>query len=121
MGNTIIKNLVRQSNPANIAMASTFVKEAIAKDKVVIFSKSHCPYCKMAKEVSRMLLQMCEYANINKNIVFSHLLQQFQQINHHFTAIELENRDDCQDIQAALGEITGGTTVNQRNFYSISC
>lgn len=29
-----------------------FVKQAILKDKVVIFSKSYCPYCTMAKEVS---------------------------------------------------------------------
>jgi hypothetical protein len=28
-----------------------FVQEAIAKDKVVIFSKTYCPYCTMAKEV----------------------------------------------------------------------
>lgn len=50
MGN--ILNSVR-SNPENIAMAAKFVSEAIAKDKVVIFSKSYCPYCTMAKEVSR--------------------------------------------------------------------
>lgn len=48
MGN--ILNLAR-ANPENIAMASKFVAEAIAKDKVVIFSKSHCPYCTMAKKV----------------------------------------------------------------------
>lgn len=28
-----------------------FVKDLIASDVVVIFSKSYCPYCKMAKEV----------------------------------------------------------------------
>lgn len=49
MGN--ILNFAR-SNPESIAMASKFVTEAIAKDKVVIFSKTHCPYCTMAKEVS---------------------------------------------------------------------
>lgn len=31
--------------------AAVFVKEAIANNKVVIFSKSYCPYCDMAKEV----------------------------------------------------------------------
>lgn len=51
MGNAAT-HLVRKPNPANIAMASTFVKDAIAKDKVVIFSKSYCPYCTMAKEVN---------------------------------------------------------------------
>lgn len=29
-----------------------FVKQAIAEYKVVIFSKTTCPYCRMAKEVS---------------------------------------------------------------------
>lgn len=43
--------LARPANPAKIAMATEFVKAAIAKDKVVIFSKSYCPYCSMAKEV----------------------------------------------------------------------
>lgn len=32
-------------------MATKFVTDAIAKDKVVIFSKTYCPYCTMAKEV----------------------------------------------------------------------
>lgn len=39
-------------NGVPTAMASKFVSEAIASDKVVIFSKSYCPYCTMAKEVS---------------------------------------------------------------------
>lgn len=33
--------------------AAEFVKQAIAKDKIVIFSKTYCPYCTMAKEVSQ--------------------------------------------------------------------
>lgn len=49
MGNVL--NLAR-SNPESIAMATKFVNEAIAKNKVVIFSKTYCPYCTMAKEVS---------------------------------------------------------------------
>lgn len=28
-----------------------FVKKTIASNKVVIFSKTYCPYCTMAKEV----------------------------------------------------------------------
>lgn len=41
------KRVVNMSGPA-----ADFVKKAIASDKVVIFSKSYCPYCKTAKEVS---------------------------------------------------------------------
>lgn len=29
-----------------------FVNESIGEQKVVIFSKSYCPYCKTAKEVN---------------------------------------------------------------------
>lgn len=38
-------------------MAANFVNDAIANNKVVIFSKSYCPYCTMAKEVSIRNLQ----------------------------------------------------------------
>lgn len=38
-------------------------------------------------------------------------LQQFQKIQQEFTAIEIENRDDCDDIQAVLGQLTGASTV----------
>lgn len=49
-----------------------FVKQAILKDKVVIFSKSYCPYCTMAKEVSYydfILIIFCE-ENIKYVIIF---------------------------------------------------
>ncbi len=31
-------------------MAEKFVKDKIASDKVVVFSKSYCPFCSMAKK-----------------------------------------------------------------------
>jgi hypothetical protein len=34
-------------------MAQQFIKDNIAKQRVVIFSKSYCPYCTMAKEVRK--------------------------------------------------------------------
>lgn len=52
MGN--ILNAARP-DPVKVEMASKFVKEAIAKDKVVIFSKTYCPYCTMAKEVCHLI------------------------------------------------------------------
>ncbi|XP_055706626.1 uncharacterized protein LOC129803838 [Phlebotomus papatasi] len=63
-----------------------FVRETIASDKVVIFSKTYCPYCSMAKE-------------------------QFRKLSQDFTAIELESREDGSEIQDVLGEITGARTV----------
>lgn len=37
---------------------ATFVRETIKKEKVVIFSKSYCPYCTMAKSVSIFQLRI---------------------------------------------------------------
>lgn len=42
---------------------------------------------------------------------FSLFLQQFQKLSEEFTTYELDKRDDGGEIQAALGEVTGGTTV----------
>lgn len=41
------------SSAERVIMAKTreMVEQMIKDHKVVIFSKSHCPYCKMAKEV----------------------------------------------------------------------
>lgn len=38
-------------------------------------------------------------------------LQQFEQLGQHFTAIEIENRKDCDEIQGVLGQLTGARTV----------
>ncbi|XP_076640757.1 uncharacterized protein LOC143352297 isoform X2 [Halictus rubicundus] len=62
------------------------VKQIIASDKVVIFSKSRCPYCKMAKQV-------------------------FDSLKEKYTAIELDEREDGDDIQDILGEMTSARTV----------
>lgn len=41
----------RLSSPAQVMAATQFVKDAITHDSIVIFSKSDCGYCQMAKEV----------------------------------------------------------------------
>uniref|UniRef100_A0A336M9S2 dihydropyrimidinase n=1 Tax=Culicoides sonorensis TaxID=179676 RepID=A0A336M9S2_CULSO len=72
-----------------------FVKQTIASDKIVIFSKSYCPYCTTAKK-------------------------QFEKLNKAFTCIELENRDDCNEIQDVLGQMTGArSVVMTSNVYTI--
>lgn len=67
-------------------MANQFVKDSISKQRVVIFSKTFCPYCTMAKE-------------------------QFKKLNFDFLAIEIEDRPDCQEIQDVLNEMTGARSV----------
>lgn len=45
-------------NDINDIPSSKFseVKDLISSDKVVIFSKTYCPYCKLAKEVSFLVI-----------------------------------------------------------------
>lgn len=65
---------------------SKLVHKLIGSDTVVIFSKTYCPYCQFTKDI-------------------------FEDIDQKFTAVELDNRADCQEIQEVLGQMTGATTV----------
>ncbi|XP_023706269.1 glutaredoxin-like [Cryptotermes secundus] len=62
------------------------VKGLIDGDKIVIFSKTTCPYCRTAKSI-------------------------FDGMNQRYTAVELDRRDDCNAIQTVLEEMTGARTV----------
>ncbi|CAN8244189.1 unnamed protein product [Cochlearia groenlandica] len=73
---------------ASSSPEADFVKKTISSHKIVIFSKSYCPYCKRAKSV------------------FSEL----DQVPH---VVELDEREDGWSIQSALGEIVGRRTVPQ--------
>ncbi|EER09298.1 glutaredoxin, putative [Perkinsus marinus ATCC 50983] len=64
----------------------SFVDNEIASNKVVLFGKSYCPYCTKAKGA---------LASINANP----------------KVIELDQRDDCSDIQDYLGQLTGARSV----------
>ncbi|EDW00873.1 glutaredoxin-C4 [Drosophila grimshawi] len=66
--------------------AAQFVRQTINDNKVVIFSKSYCPYCSMAKE-------------------------QFRKLDVKAHVVELDLRSDGEEIQAVLGEMTGARTV----------
>ncbi|KAG5179857.1 glutaredoxin [Tribonema minus] len=76
------------SAPPKMAMLAPadFVKQQIASQDIVVFSKSYCPYCAKTKAL-------------------------FQSLDAGATVIELDQRDDGGDIQAALAEITGQRTV----------
>ncbi|XP_050218979.1 glutaredoxin-C4 [Mercurialis annua] len=67
---------------------SKFVKKTIAAHKIVIFSKSYCPYCKKAKAV-------------------------FKELNQKPYVVELDERDDGNLIQNALSKKIGRRTVPQ--------
>ncbi|CAG5077983.1 Oidioi.mRNA.OKI2018_I69.PAR.g8861.t1.cds [Oikopleura dioica] len=67
-------------------MASQFIQTALEADKVVVFSKSYCPYCKKAKDA-------------------------LKQANIPFKSYEIENRPDCAAIQAEFRKMTGAQSV----------
>lgn len=119
MGSGSSRQAVNMSGPV-----AEFVKQTIASDKIVIFSKSYCPYCKTAKEVNFKRVHRIKILKFIMTLfcvrvtLMLFLYQQFKKLNKAFKAIEIENRDDCSEIQAVLGEITGATSV--RNLYFIS-
>ncbi|XP_011301537.1 glutaredoxin-C4 isoform X2 [Fopius arisanus] len=63
-----------------------WVAQTINSETVVIFSKSYCPYCKMAKDA-------------------------FDKLKQKYNSIELDHRDDADEVQDILGEITGARSV----------
>jgi len=69
-----------------MSAAKTKAQSIIDENAVAVFSKSWCPYCKAAK------------ALLNENGV-------------KFYTIELDQVDDGADIQAALKELNGQSSV----------
>ncbi len=71
-------------------MAESFVRSAIAGKKVVVFSKTTCPYCTKAKSALASVGLAAGHPDLH--------------------IIELDARSDGAAVQAALG-FTGATTV----------
>ena len=78
-----VGNFIKRSySIRSINMSAKDTAEQLIKDnKVMVFSKSYCPYCTKAKE---------ELTKLTK-----------------FKAIELDNTNDGDDIQKALLDMTG--------------
>lgn len=53
------------------------------------------------------------YLNVSRLIEYLILffLQQFRKLNQGFMVIEIDERPDCLDIQSALGQMTGESSV----------
>ncbi|KAK9832794.1 hypothetical protein WJX81_001740 [Elliptochloris bilobata] len=64
------------------------VKEQNAKNKVVVYSKSYCPYCAQVKGL-------------------------FNKLNVDYKLFELDQIADGQDVQNALHDVTSRRTVPQ--------
>ncbi|MCI4383764.1 hypothetical protein PGIGA_G00030540 [Pangasianodon gigas] len=82
MGNFMSTRAGRFSNQAY----TQFIQDVVSHNCVVIFSKTTCPYCKMAKDV-------------------------FNQIGATYKVIELDKHNDGQQLQEALAQMSGARTV----------
>lgn len=71
-----------------MSSAKQLVDETIKGNRVVVWSKSYCPYCHKAKRALKRYLK-----------------------DSQVVVIELDERNDGSQIQQALGQITGGTSV----------
>ncbi|KAJ5257069.1 hypothetical protein N7478_013173 [Penicillium angulare] len=72
--------------PAAMSSAKAQAQNLIDQNAVMVFSKSYCPYCNSSKEL-------------------------LKQVGAQYKAIELDQIDDGDAIQAALQEISGQRTV----------
>ncbi|XP_066504247.1 glutaredoxin 2 isoform X2 [Hoplias malabaricus] len=66
--------------------STQFVQDVVAHNCVVIFSKTSCPYCKMAKNV-------------------------FNEIGATYKVIELDEHNHGRQLQETLAQMTGARTV----------
>ncbi|XVF15847.1 hypothetical protein REPUB_Repub09cG0191500 [Reevesia pubescens] len=82
----VVGNVLRLAKANN--SASAFVQNAIFSNKIVIFSKSYCPYCFRAKRI-------------------------FSELNEKPYVVELDLRDDGAQIQYVLLDLVGRRTVPQ--------
>ncbi|XP_010535822.1 PREDICTED: glutaredoxin-C4 [Tarenaya hassleriana] len=83
---TVVASVSRVSSASSPEAA--FVQKTISSHKIVIFSKSYCPYCRRAKSVFKEL----------------------HQVPH---VVELDEREDGSSIQSAVAEMVGRRTVPQ--------
>lgn len=72
-----------------------FIKAQVKDNKVVVYSKTHCPFCKKAKDALKA-------AGLKDYLL-----------------VELDERDDGDEFQDALQKITGGRSVSFKTFVSL--
>ena len=69
-----------------------FIKAQVKDNKVVVYSKTHCPFCKKAKDALKA-------AGLKDYLL-----------------VELDERDDGDEFQDALLKITKGRSVSFKTF-----
>ncbi|KAL7687199.1 putative glutaredoxin, Thioredoxin-like superfamily [Plasmopara halstedii] len=75
-----------RSRTLHVEASKSSIMDAIAKEKVLVFSKTHCPYCARVKSTLEI-------------------------IGAKYQVVELDTRDDGTQIQSLLLDLTGQRTV----------
>ena len=78
----------------SMSNVSTLVDGKIKSKKVMVFSKTYCPFCTKAKKV------------------FQELLKENKLSSEDYEVMEIENDPNCDAIQAYLQKITGAKSVS---------
>ncbi|KAJ7986432.1 hypothetical protein DPEC_G00339830 [Dallia pectoralis] len=85
----------RLSSLSSTEACGRFLQDVVSHNCIVIFSKTTCPYCKLAKNV-------------------------FNEIGATYKVIELDEHNDGRSLQEALAQMTGARTV-PRVFINGNC
>jgi glutaredoxin 3 len=75
-------------DPSKMSSAKDRVDQLIKGNRVMVFSKSYCPYCTKAKRALTTVLP-----------------------KDKFTVLEIENDAECNEIQDYMLSLTGGRSV----------
>ena len=87
--------------------AKQIVEDAIAGNKIVIFSKSFCPYCKRAKGLLTL-----DFAHMKDQIYIKEcVLFHWKHVPGLTTALRLDEAPNGNEIQDYLREKSGQSTV----------
>merc|ERR1712170_44145 len=77
---------------ASMGDVKAMIESKIASKKVMMFSKSYCPFCTKAKQALKQ-----------------HIPKDMSQADYE--VMEIEDRPDCSEIQAVLKQMTGASSV----------
>ena len=88
---------------------STQAQKTIAENRVVIFSKSYCPYCSRAKDLFATHLPDVHVKVLECVVV--QLSFAWREAEPLLRAVRLDLRDDGPDIQGYLAQLTDQRSV----------
>ena len=84
---------IKPSTPEELAEANTLIEATINNKKVMVFSKSFCPFCKKAKNI------------------FQEYIKNGDLCEDDYDVMEIQGREDMNAIQNQLKVITGARSV----------